>query len=34
MGTRARRLIATITPLLPVLALVVAGVANGAKRWP
>ncbi len=33
MGTRARRLVAAITPLLPAFALVVAAVSNGAKRW-
>jgi hypothetical protein len=31
---RAGRLIAAITPLLPIFALVVAAVTNGAKRWP
>jgi hypothetical protein len=33
MGTRSRRLIAAITPLLPVLVLVLASLAQGAKRW-
>jgi hypothetical protein len=33
MGTRARRMVAAITPLLPVLVLVLAGFAQGAKRW-
>jgi len=31
---RARRLVATITPLLPVVALAFAFVVDGAKRWP
>ena len=33
MGMRARRLVAAITPLLPMFALVVAALTNGAKRW-
>ena len=33
MGTRALRVVVAITPLLPVLTLVLAVVANGAKRW-
>jgi hypothetical protein len=34
MGMRARRVVVAITPLLPVLVLVLAVVADGAKRWP
>jgi hypothetical protein len=34
MSTRARRMVAAITPLLPVLVLVLSRVAEGAKRWP
>ncbi len=33
MGTRARRLITVIRPLLPVVVVVAGVVADGAKRW-
>jgi hypothetical protein len=34
MDSHVRRLVAVITPLLPVLALGFACVVDGAKRWP
>ncbi len=34
MATRRRRLMAAIAPMLPVLALALAMVIDGAKRWP
>ena len=33
MGTRARRVLAAVMPLLPVLTLALAMMADGAKRW-
>jgi hypothetical protein len=33
MRSRTRRLVAAVTPLLPVLALALAFVVDGAKRW-
>jgi len=33
MGSRARRLITAIRPLLPAVVVVAGFVAEGAKRW-
>ena len=33
MGSRVRRLVAAITPVLPVLVILVGFATEGAKRW-
>ena len=33
MGSRVRRLVAAITPVLPVLVILAGFAADGAKRW-